>query len=103
MSKTAIMSTGAGLSIAAISNEIYVVSEESIIMLSLLSIYWAIAHYGGPMFKEWAEGHNNKIRNILNAARKDHTDAVKARIDSVKDLSGVVEITKNLFEVSKVR
>jgi F-type H+-transporting ATPase subunit b len=38
----------------------------------------------------------------LNAARADHTDAVKNRIESVTQLSSVVDITKTLFEVSKV-
>lgn len=55
------------------------------------------------MYKQWAENQNAKIRNILNAAREDHSAAVKQRIESVKDLGGVVDITKTLFEVSKVR
>ena len=71
-------------------------------MFSLLTIYWAIYNYGGPMYKDWAQGQNDKIKNILNAARDDHTSAVKARIDSVKDLGGVIDITKDLFAVSKV-
>jgi len=103
VSKTAILSAGTGLSIAAISNEFYVVNEESIVMFSLLSMYYAVATYAGPMYSEWAQGQNNKIKNILNAAREDHTNAVKQRIDSVKDLGGVVDITKDLFAVSKVR
>ncbi|KAK4635309.1 ATP synthase subunit 4, mitochondrial [Fulvia fulva] len=100
-SKTAILSAGAGLSVAAISNELYVVNEESIVMLSLLTIYWAVYTYAGPMYSEWAQGQHDKIKGILNAARDDHTNAVKARIDNVKDLSGVIEITKDLFAVSK--
>jgi len=55
------------------------------------------------MYKEWADGQVNKIKGILNAARADHTEAVKTRIDSVSQMSGVVDITKTLFEVSKVR
>lgn len=101
--KTAILSAGAGLSVAAISNELYVVNEESIVALSLLTIYWAVYTYAGPMYKEWAEGQRDKIKGILNAAREDHTNAVKARIDNVKDLSSVIEVTKDLFAVSKVR
>lgn len=101
VSKTAILSAGAGLSVAAISNEIYVVNDESIVLFSLLTIYWAIAHYGGPMYKSWAEGHINKMRQIFNDARADHTNAVKSRIENVKDLGGVIDVTKNLFEVSK--
>ncbi|EGP91297.1 ATP synthase subunit 4, mitochondrial [Zymoseptoria tritici IPO323] len=99
--KTAILSAGAGLSVAAISNELYVVNEESIVMLSLLTIYWAVYTYGGPMYSEWAQGQHDKVKGILNAAREDHTNAVKARIDSVKDLSGVIDVTKDLFAVSK--
>ena len=40
---------------------------------------------------------------ILNSARRRHEDAVKERIENVKQLAGVVDITKTLFEVSKVR
>ena len=54
------------------------------------------------MYKEWAEGQTNKIKGILNAARADHTEAVKSRIENVQQLGSVVEITKTLFEVSKV-
>lgn len=55
------------------------------------------------MYKEWAEGQVQKHKDILNAARADHTNAVKQRIENVEQLSGVVDITKQLFEVSKVR
>lgn len=55
------------------------------------------------MYKEWADGQVNKIKGILNAARADHTEAVKSRIESVQQLGSVVDVTKTLFEVSKVR
>lgn len=54
------------------------------------------------MYKDWAEGQINKMKGILNAAKEDHTSAVKKRIASVKQLGSVVEVTKQLFEVSKV-
>lgn len=101
VSKTAILSAGAGLSIAAISNEIYVVNEETIVAFCLLSVFYAIGKYGSPMYSEWAAGQVDKIRGILNSARDDHTAAVQARIDSVQQLGGVVDYTKQLFEVSK--
>jgi len=53
------------------------------------------------MYKEFAENYSNKIKNILNAARDDHTNAVKSRISSVSDLGGVIQTTKDLFAVSK--
>ncbi|KAL8905709.1 MAG: hypothetical protein Q9207_002465 [Kuettlingeria erythrocarpa] len=101
VSKTAIFSAGTGVGIWAIANEIYVVNEESIVMVATLSVFWAIAHYGGPMYKQWAEGQIDKMKNILYSARAEHTSAVKQRIESVKKLGSVVEVTKQLFEVSK--
>lgn len=71
-------------------------------MFATLSVFWAIAHYGGPMYKEWAQGQVDKINGILNSAREGHTAAVKQRIENVKQLGNVVEVTKQLFEVSKV-
>ena len=102
ITKTAILSAGTGLSIAAISNELYVFNEESIVMFSLLTVYWAVAHYGGPMYNEWAEAQINKEKNILVEARKSHATKVQERIDKVRNLSDVIGITKNLFAVSKV-
>lgn len=103
VSKTAILSSAAGLSIYALSNEYYVVNEETVVAFCLLSVWGSLIKFGGPMYTEWAEGQNKKVLNILNSARADHTEAVKARIDNVKQMSSVVEITKSLFEVSKVR
>ena len=71
-------------------------------MLATLSVFWAVFHYGGPLYKDWADGQVNKIADILNAARAGHTDAVKARINNVKELGSVIDVTRQLFEVSKV-
>lgn len=102
-SKIGILSAGTGLSVAAISNELYVVNEESIVFFSLLTIYFGVYNYVGPMYREFADNYSNKIKNILNSAREDHTNAVKSRISSVSDLGGVIETTKDLFAVSKAR
>ncbi|KAJ5114462.1 ATP synthase subunit 4 mitochondrial precursor [Penicillium alfredii] len=101
VSKTAILSAAAGLSVAAISNELYVFNEETVAAFCLLSVFTGVAKYGGPAYREWAEGQVQKQKDILNAARADHTSAVQQRIDNVKELSGVVDLTKQLFAVSK--
>jgi len=101
VSKTAILSSAAGLSAYAISTEYYVVNEETVVAFCLLSVWGALIKYGGPMYKEWAEAQNEKIRGILNSARSDHTQAVQDRISNVQQMGGVVDITKGLFEVSK--
>ena len=102
ISKTAILSAGAGVSIWGISNEFLVFNEEAVVAFCLLSIFWAVGKYGGPMYKEWSEGQIEKMKGILNAARIDHTSAVKSRIESVKQMGSVVDVTKQLFEISKV-
>ena len=71
-------------------------------MFATLSVFWALFHYGGPMYKEWARGQIAKMKGILEAARADHKSAVQSRIDHVKELSSVIDVTKQLFEVSKV-
>lgn len=102
VSKTAILSSAAGLSIWAISSELYVVNEETIVAFSLLTVFVAIAKYGGPLYKEWADTHVARIRDVLNSARDDHTQAVKDRIENVSQMGTVVEVTRDLFAVSKV-
>lgn len=77
-------------------------NEETVVAICLLAVWTGLIKYGGPGYKAWAEAQNEKIKNILNSARADHTEAVKGRIQDVQQMSGVVDITKNLFEVSKV-
>ena len=102
VSKTAILSAGAGLSVFGISNEFIVINEETVVAFCLLSVFFGVFKMGGPLYKEWADGQVAKVKQILNAAREDHTAAVKSRIDNVQQLGSVVEVTKQLFEVSKV-
>ncbi|KAK2741919.1 atp4 subunit B of the stator stalk of mitochondrial F1F0 ATP synthase [Myotisia sp. PD_48] len=101
VSKTAILSGAAGLSVAAISNELYILNEESVVAFCLASMFYAAFKIGGPGYKDWAAGQINKQTEILNSARADHVGAVKQRIEDVKPLSEVVDITKTLFQVSK--
>jgi hypothetical protein len=44
-----------------------------------------------------------RIKGILNQSRKAHTDAVQGRIGSVTEMKDVVNMTKQMFEISKVR
>jgi len=96
------VSSAAGVSAYAIGSELYVLNEESIVAFSLLTIFYSVFKYGGPAFNSWADAQREKMSAVLNQARENHTDSVRQRISSVKELSGVVDITKTLFEVSKV-
>lgn len=102
ISKAAILSSGTAVAVAAISNELYVLNEESIVAFSLLTVFYGVGKFVGPFYSDWARQQSAKVKDILNAAREEHTAAVQQRIGNVKDLSGVVDITKALFEVSKV-
>merc|ERR1711977_352787 len=88
-------------SIAAISNELYVFNEETIVAFALLTVFYGVGKYGGPAYAEWAQGQQDKMKGILNQARENHTKSVQERIESVKEFGGVIDITKTLFEVSK--
>lgn len=71
-------------------------------MIASFAVLWALFKYGAPVYNEWAAAHGARIANILEAAREGHKEAVKSRIDNVKQLGEVVDVTKQLFEVSKV-
>lgn len=101
VSKTGILTAGAALATVAISNELYVVNEESVILASFAALVWGIAKAGGPAYREWAQQKVNTIKDVLKSARTNHTEAVQSRISSVNEMKDVVGITKKLFEVSK--
>jgi len=101
LSKTAILSSAAGISIWALSNEYYVFNEESVVAICLISVWVGIFKYLGPMYTEWADGQIDRMKNVLVEARERHKAMVQERIDSVGQLAGVVDVTKTLFEVSK--
>ena len=77
-------------------------NEESVVAFCLLSVFYGIFKYGGPMYNDWAAATTDRIKGILDTAKKGHAEAVKSRIEDVKPLSNVVDITQGLFEVSKV-
>ena len=102
ISKTAILSAGASLSVWAIANEIYVVTEETVTALCTATAFGGIFYYIKPMYVQWAQAHIDKVRNILYEAKQNHRNAISGRIQNVEELGGVIDITKALFEVSKV-
>jgi len=101
ITKTGTALLGTGLIAAAISQELYVVNEESIILIASLIVFTYLGKILREPYSQWAEGHISRIRNILNDARAEHTGVVKQRIDSVGQMKDVVSITKGLFALSK--
>lgn len=101
LSKTGILGTSAAAAIYAISNELYVINDESILLATFLGFSAIVVKFLAPGYKEWADARVKKVHDILNASRTKHVDAVKDRINSVSELQNVQDITKVLFEVSK--
>jgi len=101
ITKTGTVVLGTGLAAAAISQELYVVNEETVILAGFAILISYIAKTIREPYKNWAEGHIEKISGILNGARASHTEAVKERISSVEQMKDVVSITEGLFSLSK--
>ena len=101
LTKTGIIGTSAAAAIYAISNELYVLNEESILFVTFLGVVGVLAKFLAPFYNDFAEARIQKISDILNASRKKHVDVVKERIESVSQLQDVAQTTKVLFDVSK--
>ncbi|CDH12775.1 probable ATP synthase subunit 4, mitochondrial [Zygosaccharomyces bailii ISA1307] len=101
LSKTGILGTSAAAIVYAISNELYVFNDESILLGTFLVFSGIVAKYLAPGYKDWADARVKKVHDVLNASRTKHVDAVKQRITSVGELQNVQETTNVLFQVSK--
>ncbi|CCD25094.1 F1F0 ATP synthase subunit 4 NDAI_0E02770 [Naumovozyma dairenensis CBS 421] len=101
LSKTGILATSVAATVYAISNELYVINDESILLATFLTFTALSAKFLAPMYNEFAEARLKKVSDILNASRGRHVDAIKERINMVSELQNVTETTKVLFDVSK--
>ncbi|OBZ74024.1 ATP synthase subunit 4, mitochondrial [Grifola frondosa] len=99
--KTGSVILGSGLLATAISQELYVVNEETVILAGFAILAAFVYKSVKDPYRDWAEGNINRIKNILNASRTEHTQAVKDRIQSVEQMKDVVSITEGLFAISK--
>lgn len=101
VSKTGSVVLGSGITAAAISSELYVVNEESLLAIGSLILFAYIAKIAREPYNSWASTQIEKMKSVLNTSRKAHTDAVQSRIDNVGELKDVVNLTKSLFALSK--
>ncbi|KAI0258650.1 hypothetical protein BC834DRAFT_910625 [Gloeopeniophorella convolvens] len=101
VTKTGTAILGSGLLATAISQELYVVNEETVIAVGYFILFAYIAKTIRLPYKEWAEGHIARIKGVLDGARAEHTQAVQDRIDAVGEMKDVVALTQGLFALSK--
>lgn len=79
-----------------------VANEETVLAVGFFIIVAAAARSIGAPYSSWANGHIERITNILQGAREEHTKAITERMDSVKEMREVVPLTQNLYAVAKV-
>ncbi|KAF9068436.1 hypothetical protein BDP27DRAFT_1327346 [Rhodocollybia butyracea] len=101
ITKTGTALLGTGLAAAAISQELYVVNEETVLLVGSIIFLTYMAKAIREPYVNWAESQVQKIKDVLDKARAEHTQAVKDRIDSVGQMKDVVALTQSLFALSK--
>jgi len=101
VTKTGAAILGTGLVATAISQELYVVNEETVVAAGTFILLAYIAKLVQEPYRDWASGHIERIKNVLESSRAEHTQAVKDRINSVEQMKDVVSLTQGLFALSK--
>ncbi|KAK4047344.1 atp4 subunit B of the stator stalk of mitochondrial F1F0 ATP synthase [Microbotryomycetes sp. JL221] len=101
VSKTGSAMLATALTGAAISSELFVLNEEVVILGSFVVFVGYVSTLVRGSYTEWANGQIQKTKDILNAARSQHTSAVQERIDTVGEMKDVEALTKSMFELSK--
>jgi len=99
--KTGGVVLGTALTAAAVSTELYVANEETVLAVGFFIIVAAVGRSIGAPYSSWANGHIERIKSILNSARAEHTSAITERITSVSQLKEVVPLTEQLYAVAK--
>lgn len=101
ISKTGILATSAAAAIYGISNELVVLHDETILVVTFSTFVALCAKFVAPLYTEWADGEIKKVNDLLNESKNKHVSAVKGRIESVSQLKSVVNTTKQLFDISR--
>ncbi|KAF8659812.1 hypothetical protein AX16_001697 [Volvariella volvacea WC 439] len=101
ITKTGSAVLGTGLAATAISQELYVVNEETILLVGSIILFTYLGKILRQPYREWADAQIQRIKGVLESARAEHTQAVKERIDSVGQMKDVVALTEGLFALSK--
>ncbi|KIY65707.1 hypothetical protein CYLTODRAFT_400054 [Cylindrobasidium torrendii FP15055 ss-10] len=89
------------LGAAAISQELYVVNEETVLLAgSAILFTYLVKAVSGP-YSSWAAAKVENIKKVLDEARAEHTASVTERIDAVSQMKNVSATTTALFTLAK--
>ncbi|KAL0080822.1 ATP synthase F0 subcomplex subunit B ATP4 [Phycomyces blakesleeanus] len=101
VSKTGFVTLSTGAATFLISKEIYVLNEETLVLVASLGLLGVLLKYVREPFTTMANDHISRIKNILVQARDDHKSAVQERINEVGQMKDLVDVTKSLFAISR--
>ena len=93
LSKTGVLATSAAAAIYGISNGLFIIHDETILLVTLqVSQLWSpnsllLYTLNGPMVK-------SKVNDILNQSRTNHIEAVNKRIETVSELKTLLQPLK---------
>ncbi|ORY92282.1 hypothetical protein BCR43DRAFT_86864 [Syncephalastrum racemosum] len=99
--KVGYLTAGTGVATALVAKEIYIFNEESLVLIASVGLLGVLLKYLREPYSNMANEHINRIKSVLNQARADHTTAVQERINEVGQMKDLVEVTQNLFALSR--
>ncbi|KAJ2719810.1 atp4 subunit B of the stator stalk of mitochondrial F1F0 ATP synthase [Coemansia sp. Benny D115] len=101
IAKTGYFASATGLTALLISKEIYVVNEETILLVAFGSILAVLYKAIKEPYASWADSSLKAIEDLLTGARGEHKSAVLAQIEAKSQLKDIVAYTKSMFGMSK--
>ncbi|KAJ2784824.1 atp4 subunit B of the stator stalk of mitochondrial F1F0 ATP synthase [Coemansia javaensis] len=101
VAKTGYFAGATGLTALLISKEIYVLNEETILLVAFGAILGVLYKVIREPYASWAEATLGAFEQALTAARAGHKSAVLAQIEAKSQLKDIVQYTKSLFGMSK--
>ncbi|KAJ1721644.1 atp4 subunit B of the stator stalk of mitochondrial F1F0 ATP synthase [Coemansia erecta] len=101
VAKTGFFAGATGLTALLISKEIYVVNEETILVVAFGSILAVLYKAIKEPYASWADSSLKAIEDLLTGARGEHKAAMLNQIEAKSKLKDIVAYTKDLFGMSK--
>ncbi|KAJ1883138.1 atp4 subunit B of the stator stalk of mitochondrial F1F0 ATP synthase [Coemansia sp. RSA 1722] len=101
VAKTGYFAGATGLTALLISKEIYVVNEETILVVAFGSILAVLYKAIKEPYVNWAQSSLKAIEDLLTGARSEHKAAMLSQIEAKSKLKDIVAYTKSMFGMSK--
>ncbi|KAG5463816.1 MAG: hypothetical protein BJ554DRAFT_3673 [Olpidium bornovanus] len=101
LSKSAVVATGVGFTIFLVSKEIYILNADTVLLAAFSAVVYLGFKYLTEPAGQFILDRNHHIWGIQRDARIRHRSIVQSRLDEVDRMSDIVDVTKNMFEMSK--